>query len=67
MRLPEELLARVDERAGVLGQTRTMFVERALETALGADAHGAPRAAPAQSRAPKQPPSLAQTWRGPKK
>lgn len=35
MRLPVGLLAEVDERASGLGQTRTMFVERALKQALG--------------------------------
>lgn len=61
LRLPPELVARVDERAGELGQTRTMFVERALESALGCSdaiaetgsverASGPGRAAP--SRAP---------------
>lgn len=33
-RLDQGLVARVDARAGELGQTRTRFVERALERAL---------------------------------
>lgn len=47
-----ELVARVDEQAGILGQTRRVFVERALERALvleierpGATAAGDVRAA----------------------
>jgi hypothetical protein len=35
LRIDAGLLARVDERRAVLGQTRTLFVERALEAALG--------------------------------
>ena len=34
MRLPEALLEATDARAKSLGQTRTMFVRRALEQAL---------------------------------
>jgi predicted transcriptional regulator len=40
LRLPEELWERVAERAEELGQTRTRFVERALEAALAREAHG---------------------------
>jgi hypothetical protein len=35
MRLPPELVGRADAEAKRLGQTRTKFVERALERALG--------------------------------
>jgi hypothetical protein len=36
LRLDEELLARLDARCEELGQTRTKFIERALEKALSA-------------------------------
>lgn len=35
LRLPDELLDRLDAEAERLGQTRTKFVERALERVLG--------------------------------
>jgi predicted transcriptional regulator len=35
IRVSEDLLRRVDERREELGQTRTKFIERALESALG--------------------------------
>jgi hypothetical protein len=40
LRLPAELVERVDARAEELGQTRTKFVERALEAALATDGGG---------------------------
>lgn len=52
MRLPVDLLERVDSRAKELGQTRTMFVERALEAALGVGPVGR-RPQPASSSAAK--------------
>lgn len=45
LRIDEDLLRRVDERRRVLGQTRTLFVERALESALGVS-RGPDRQAP---------------------
>lgn len=42
MRLPAELLARADAEAERLGQTRTKFVERALEKALGSPTGSVP-------------------------
>lgn len=43
LRIDADLLGRVDVRRKELGQTRTMFVERALEAALG-DQPGSGRA-----------------------
>jgi predicted transcriptional regulator len=45
LRLPPELVERVDARAAELGQTRTKFVERALEAALGPQQGGKAREA----------------------
>jgi hypothetical protein len=58
-RLDEELLARLDAEAERLGQTRTKYVERALESALG-DVVGQSTnppggASPAPTRAPLPP------------
>jgi Arc/MetJ family transcription regulator len=55
LRLDEELLARVDARAEELGQTRTKFVERALEKALG-ETGSAGSAAAAGTSAPSRAP-----------
>jgi predicted DNA-binding protein len=50
LRLPADLLTRVDAEAERLGQTRTKFVERALEAAL-TGAHDSPAvASPGVSR-----------------
>lgn len=45
--IDEALLASVDEQARVLGQTRRVFVERALEAALGLRPSDVPSAPPA--------------------
>lgn len=44
LRLDEDLLARLDAEAERLGQTRTKFIERALESALGPESQDAPGA-----------------------
>lgn len=46
LRLDEGLMARVDARAEELGQTRTKFIERALEKALGTEDGAAMAPAP---------------------
>jgi hypothetical protein len=46
LRLPADLLARVDAEAERLGQTRTKFIERALEAGLvGGQTHDGPAVA----------------------
>lgn len=65
LRLPAEMWAAVEARAEELGQTRTKFVERALEKALGAGTKapesGEPTEAKSSSASPRAPtsPSLA--------
>lgn len=48
-RLPPELLERLESRARALGCSKTAFVQRALEAALGAPAVRAPVGAPVVS------------------
>jgi hypothetical protein len=59
IRLPEDLLARVDAEAERLGQTRTKFLERALESALGASSPAGSSPVPAMGSQPDPAPSRA--------
>jgi predicted transcriptional regulator len=62
LRVSPELLGRVDAEADRLGQTRTKFVERALESALsGVDSSTKSSAGKpsAPTRAPKDLPKIA--------
>ena len=63
IRFDEDLLAEVDREAARLGQTRTMFIHRALEAALGqADSDATVLAGTVKPR-PK-PPSIVGVCRG---
>lgn len=58
LRVESGLLARLDERCEVLGQTRTKFIERALESALSAGGvAGTPGVVRSHRRGDEQAPS----------